>query len=169
MFYDAGEHGLTQVFVMQVIATTVIGGVTLFGVLPAYEIFISKKGREPYLPLHLFKNIRFQSAAWNTAIGACVYYGFAIIFPQTVTTLYYQRGLISEYDVGTLAGLVNMGKSIPSRASPVTSLAVPNTINFSVRLRTDLSRRRCLGHSRAKMGHDRLRHHCLRPAYRCSI
>lgn len=91
-----------------VIATTVIGGVTLFFVLPAYEIFISKKGRDPYLPLHLFKNLRFQSAAWNTAIGACVYYGFAIIFPQTVTTLYYQRGLISEYDVGTLAGLVNM-------------------------------------------------------------
>ena len=37
-----------------------------------------------------------------------MYYGFAIIFPQVVTTLYFQRGLISEYDVGTLAGLVNM-------------------------------------------------------------
>lgn len=81
---------------------------TLFFVLPAYEIFISKKGRDPYLPLHLFTNLRFQSAAWNTAIGACVYYGFAIIFPQVVTILWRQRGLISEYDVGTLAGLVNM-------------------------------------------------------------
>ncbi|KAF2174164.1 hypothetical protein M409DRAFT_49030 [Zasmidium cellare ATCC 36951] len=91
-----------------VIATMVIGGVTLFGLLPAYEIFVSKRGKEPYLPLHLFKNIRFQSAAWNTGIGACVYYGGAIVFPQVVTTLYYGCGLISEYDVGTLAGLINM-------------------------------------------------------------
>ncbi|KAF2208460.1 hypothetical protein CERZMDRAFT_101527 [Cercospora zeae-maydis SCOH1-5] len=57
---------------------------------------------------HLFKNIRFQSAAWNTGIGACVYYGGAIVFPQVVTILYRGRGQISEYDVGTLAGLINM-------------------------------------------------------------
>ena len=86
----------------------VVGGVTLFGLLPAYEIFVSKRGKEPYLPLHLFKNIRFQSAAWNTGIGACVYYGGAIVFPQVVTILYRGRGQISEYDVGTLAGLINM-------------------------------------------------------------
>ena len=86
----------------------VIGAVCLFGVLPAYEIFISKRGKEPYLPLHLFKNIRLQSAAWNTGIGACVYYGFSLVFPQVVTTLYLGRGEISSYDVGTLAGLVPM-------------------------------------------------------------
>jgi hypothetical protein len=66
----------------------VVGGVTLFGVLPAYEIFISKRGRSTYLPLHLFKNIRFQSAAWNTGIAAGVYYGFSIVFPQIVTVIY---------------------------------------------------------------------------------
>ncbi|PIA92163.1 hypothetical protein CB0940_09972 [Cercospora beticola] len=92
----------------QVVSTMVVGGITLFGLLPAYEIFISKKGKEPYLPLHLFKNIRFQSAAWNTGIGACVYYGGAIVFPQVVTILYRGRGQISEYHVGTLAGLINM-------------------------------------------------------------
>ncbi|KAF7187758.1 Trichothecene efflux pump TRI12 [Pseudocercospora fuligena] len=92
----------------QVIATCVVGGVTLFGILPAYEIFIKKRGKEPYLPLHLFTNIRFQSAAWNTGIGACVYYGFALVVPQVVTTLWYGRGEISEYDIGTLAGLTGM-------------------------------------------------------------
>ena len=86
----------------------IVGAVTLFGILPAYEIFISKKGRETYLPLHLFKNVRFQSAAWNTGIAAGVYYGFSIVFPQIVTVIYYGRGEISEYDIGTLAGLAPM-------------------------------------------------------------
>ncbi len=86
----------------------VVGGVTLVGILPAYEIFISKRGRETYLPLHLFKNIRFQSAAWNTGIAAGVYYGFALVFPQVVTVIYYGRGEISEYDVGTQAGMTAM-------------------------------------------------------------
>lgn len=92
----------------QVIATMVVGGITLFGILPVYEIWISKRGKEPYLPLHLFTNIRFMSAAWNTGIGACVYYGAAIVFPQVVNNLYYQTGKISAYDVGTYAGLLNM-------------------------------------------------------------
>lgn len=92
----------------QVIATMVVGGLTLIAILPAYETFISRKGRETYLPLHLFKNIRFQSAAWNTGIAAGVYYGFSIVFPQVVTVIYYGRGEISEYDVGTLAGLAPM-------------------------------------------------------------
>lgn len=87
-------------------ATIVVGGVTLFGLLPAYEIWVHKRGKETYLPLHLFKNIRFQSAAWNTGIAAGVYYGFGIVFPQLVSTVYYGRGEISEYEVGTLAGLV---------------------------------------------------------------
>ena len=86
----------------------VVGGVTLFGVLPAYESWISKRGKEPYLPLHLFANIRFMSAAWNTGIGACVYYGAAIVFPQVVTNLYFPTGKISAYEVGTYAGLLNM-------------------------------------------------------------
>ncbi|KAF9735517.1 trichothecene efflux pump [Paraphaeosphaeria minitans] len=74
-----------------VIATIVVGGSTLFFVLPAYEIFIHK-GRSTYLPLHLFKNIRFQSAAYNTGIAAGEYCGFSIVFPQIVQTVYYRRG-----------------------------------------------------------------------------
>ena len=86
----------------------IVGGVTLFGILPAYEIMMFKRRRETYLPLHLFKNIRFQSAAWNTGIAAGVYYGFSIVFPQVVSIIYYGRGEISEYDIGTLAGLAPM-------------------------------------------------------------
>lgn len=86
----------------------VVGGVTLFGILPAYEIWVSKRGKEPYLPLHLFTNIRFMSAAWNTGIAASVYYGAAIVFPQVVNNLYFATGKISAYQVGTYAGLLNM-------------------------------------------------------------
>lgn len=86
----------------------VVGFLTLFAILPAYEIWIHKRGKETYLPLHLFRNIRFQSAAWNTGIAAGVYYGFSLVFPQIVTTIYRGRGEISEYDVGTLAGLAPM-------------------------------------------------------------
>lgn len=85
-----------------------VGGLTLFGVLPAYEIWLSKRGKEPYLPLHLFTNIRFMSAAWNTGIAASVYYGAAIVFPQVVNNLYYATGKITAYQVGTYAGLLNM-------------------------------------------------------------
>lgn len=91
-----------------VIATMAVGGTTIFFILPAYEIFIHKKGRSTYLPLHLFKNIHFQSAAWNTGIAAGVYYRFGIVFPQIVQTVYYGREEISRYDIGTLAGLVPM-------------------------------------------------------------
>lgn len=49
-----------------------------------------------------------MSAAWNTGIGDCVYYGAAIVFPQVVNNLYHQTGKISAYDVGTYAGLPNM-------------------------------------------------------------
>jgi hypothetical protein len=60
------------------------------------------------VPIHLFKNIRFMAAAWNTGIGACVYYGAAIVFPQVVNVIYYGGGQISKSDIGVYAGLLNM-------------------------------------------------------------
>ncbi|CAK3897879.1 MFS general substrate transporter [Lecanosticta acicola] len=92
-----------------VIATMVIGGVTLAGILPAYEIWITKRGKQSYLPIHLFKNRRFMAAAVNNGLAAGVYYGFSLVFPMVVTNLYYARGEISMYDVGTQAGLAPMG------------------------------------------------------------
>lgn len=69
----------------------VVGGVTLFGILPAYEIIISRRGKKPYLPLHLFTNLRYMCAAWNNGTGACVYYGFSLVFPQAVNYLYVSQ------------------------------------------------------------------------------
>lgn len=91
-----------------VLGTIIVGGILLFFVLPAYEIWIQKRGKEPYLPIHLFKNPRFMAASWNNGFGACVYYGFGIVFPQVVNNVYYARGEISRYDIGTLAGLTAM-------------------------------------------------------------
>jgi hypothetical protein len=91
-----------------VIATLVVGGVTLFFILPTYEIFVTKRGKQAYLPIHLFKNLRFQSAAINNGLAAGVYYGFSLVFPQVVVIIYYGRGEISRYDVGTQAGLAPM-------------------------------------------------------------
>lgn len=85
-----------------------IGGIVLFFILPVYEVWISKKGKEPYLPIHLFTNVRFMAAAWNTGIGACVYYGAAIVFPQVVNILYFQTGKISRSEIGVYSGLLNM-------------------------------------------------------------
>ena len=93
---------------VQVITTMALGGGILFFILPVYEVWITRKGREPYLPIHLFTNIRFMAAAWNTGIGACVYYGAAIVFPQVVVNLYYASGKISTSDIGVYAGLLNM-------------------------------------------------------------
>ena len=50
-----------------------------------------------------------MAAAWNNGLGACVYYGFSIVVPQVVNNVWYARGEISEYDIGTLAGLTAMG------------------------------------------------------------
>ena len=85
-----------------------IGGMVLFFILPIYEVWISRKGREPYLPIHLFTNVRFMAAAWNTGIGACVYYGAAIVFPQVVNVIYYSTGKITKDQIGVYSGLLNM-------------------------------------------------------------
>jgi hypothetical protein len=75
----------------QVLATTIIGAVTLFVFLPAWELLVKKRGKEPYLPLHLFTNIRYMAAAWNNGLGACVYYGFGIVVPMLVNNVWYAR------------------------------------------------------------------------------
>jgi hypothetical protein len=74
-----------------VLATTVIGGVTLFIFLPAWEILVQRRGKEPYLPLHLFKNIRYMAAAGNNGLAAGVYYGFGIVVPMLVQNVWYAR------------------------------------------------------------------------------
>jgi hypothetical protein len=71
-----------------------------------WEIYLPIADSEPFLPLHLFKNLRYQACAWLTAIGACTYYGGSLIWPQAVSVLY--PGLSADY-TGTLFGLVVLG------------------------------------------------------------
>ncbi|KAK3648125.1 hypothetical protein LTR56_002604 [Elasticomyces elasticus] len=88
-----------------VIGTLVSGGITLFGIFPLWSIFLPLKNVEPFLPLHLFTNLNFQACAWLTGIGAGAYYGFSLIWPQAVSSLY----TLSYDEQGTLAGLAAMG------------------------------------------------------------
>lgn len=49
-----------------------------------------------------------MAAAWNNGLAAGVYYGFSLVVPQVVNNVWFARGEISQYDVGTLAGLTAM-------------------------------------------------------------
>jgi hypothetical protein len=88
------------------ISGLVVGGVGLFIIFPLWEIFLPFKGVEPFLPLHLFTSVSYQACAWLTGIGAATYYGFSLVWPQAVMTLY---GIDSIDHIGTLAGLVAIG------------------------------------------------------------
>ena len=92
-----------------VIITLVLGSVSLFLIAPLYEVSVSRKGKEPYLPIHLFKNMRYMAVAWLTAIGSGIYYGFSVVWPQAVTNIYrYQGDGLSYSRFSTLSGLVPM-------------------------------------------------------------
>ena len=71
-----------------VIITLVLGSFSLFLIAPLYEVSVSRKGKEPYLPIHLFKNMRYMAVAWLTAIGSGIYYGFSVVWPQAVANIY---------------------------------------------------------------------------------
>lgn len=58
----------------------VVGGGVVFIIFIVWEIYLPMKSTEPFLALHLFKNLRYQSCAWLTAIGAATYYGFSLIW-----------------------------------------------------------------------------------------
>ncbi|KAK0259058.1 hypothetical protein LTS09_006347 [Friedmanniomyces endolithicus] len=88
-----------------VIATLVAGAVCVFVIFPLWSVYLPFKTVEPFLPLHLFTNLNFQACAWLTGIGAGAYYGFSLIWPQAVSSLY----TLSYDEQGTLAGLAAMG------------------------------------------------------------
>lgn len=115
-----------------VIGTTIAGGIT-FIVFILWEAFLPLKDTEPFLPLHLFRNIRYQACAWLTAIGAATYYGFSLIWPSAVSVLYVG---LSDSHRGTLFGLVVMafvfgqiaGGFIASATGPKPAIIVCMTI-----------------------------------------
>lgn len=82
-----------------------VGGVVGFVVSTLWEIYLPI-GSEPFLPLHLFRNLRYMSCAWLTAIGAATYYGFSLIWPAAVAVLYTD---LDQSHAATLSGLAAMG------------------------------------------------------------
>ena len=88
-----------------VIGTVIAGGLT-FACFILWEIYLPIKNAEPFLPLRLLKNVRYMACTWLTAVGAATYYGFSLIWPNTVSVLY--PGLSDSYR-GTIYGCVVMG------------------------------------------------------------
>lgn len=76
--------------------------------LVLWEIFLPRffPNTEPFLPLHLFRNLRYQACAWLTAIGAATHFGFSLIWPQAVAVLYTD---LSDSKRARLSGLAAMG------------------------------------------------------------
>ena len=68
-----------------VIATIIIGFFALIAFV-LYEIFMPLK--EPLIPMYLFRNIPWVADTMMVALGASVYYGFAIVWPTMVFSLY---------------------------------------------------------------------------------
>jgi hypothetical protein len=63
-----------------VIATIVAGGVALV-VFVLYEVFVPLK--EPYIPMHLFKNLAWVAATVVVCVGAMAYYAFRYVKKAT--------------------------------------------------------------------------------------
>ncbi len=68
-----------------VIATIVIGFFSLVAFV-LYEALVPLK--EPLVPMYLFKNIPWVATMLVVALGASVYYAFAIVWPTMVFSLY---------------------------------------------------------------------------------
>lgn len=83
-----------------------VGGAVGFAVFILWEIYLPIKDAEPFLPLHLFKNLRYMACAWLTAIGAATYFGFSLIWPSAVAVLYTD---LDNSHKGTISGLAAMG------------------------------------------------------------
>lgn len=83
-----------------------VGGAVGFIVFILWEIYLPISNAEPFLPLHLFRNLRYQACAWLTAVGAATYFGFSLIWPSAVAVLYTD---LSIDKAGTISGLAAMG------------------------------------------------------------
>ena len=83
----------------------IVGGAFLLAVFFVWEIFLPL-GSDPYIPSWCFKNGRFQACAWIAAIGASVFYAYALIWPSAVAVIYSEHS--TSYKA-TITGLPTMG------------------------------------------------------------
>jgi Fungal trichothecene efflux pump (TRI12) len=96
---------------VHVITTIVVGFVTLI-VFVLYEALVPLK--EPLVPMHLFTNIPWVATMLVVALGASVYYAFAIVWPTMVFSIYtneltYGSLLCCVAGTGTNAGQLFSG------------------------------------------------------------
>ncbi|KAJ5270830.1 hypothetical protein N7505_006588 [Penicillium chrysogenum] len=92
---------------------TLLSGVAILAVCIAYELKSSLK--EPYLPLQLFKNVKYTSCVVWCAIEAMNFYAFGIIWPRAVAILYPS---LSPASSATMSGLVTMSFALGQMAGP---------------------------------------------------
>ncbi|EON67606.1 hypothetical protein W97_06974 [Coniosporium apollinis CBS 100218] len=81
----------------------IVVGIIVLVIFVLYEIYVPK---EPLIPMHLFKSMRWTAAVVLLGLGAGVYYAFAIIWPLQVAVLYGGGNLMY---VGAVSVIVGMG------------------------------------------------------------
>lgn len=86
---------------------TLLAGVAGFVIFILWELYISRNSSTtlPFVQLHYLQNFQFMAGTMMSAVGASAFYGFGIIWPSAVSTIY--TGL-SDSKKGTLLGLSTM-------------------------------------------------------------
>ncbi|KAK6368222.1 hypothetical protein LTS17_009963 [Exophiala oligosperma] len=90
----------------RVICTLAIGGVSMIAFI-VYEAVLTPK--EPYIPLKLFRNIRYDAATTVVTVSAMSYYGFSIIWPTMSATLYPASKSAAGWKAAAGPGMFSLG------------------------------------------------------------
>ncbi|CAK7234958.1 hypothetical protein SEUCBS140593_009122 [Sporothrix eucalyptigena] len=85
------------------VIASILAGAAGFVVLLLWEAFLPIKQTTPFIPLHLLRNGPLMVVTGITGIGASIYYGTTVIWPQAVAVLYTEYS--SSY-IGTLYSVV---------------------------------------------------------------
>lgn len=85
-----------------VIAAIVVG-FTVMVAFVLYECYAPIK--EPLIPMHLFRNVRWVAAVVLLGLGAGVYYAFAIVWPAQAAILYGNGDAMRIGYVSTIIGI----------------------------------------------------------------
>ncbi|KUL87588.1 hypothetical protein ZTR_05842 [Talaromyces verruculosus] len=99
---------------------TLLSGFVTLAVCVLYELYMPLE--EPYLPLDLFKNIKYTSCVIWCAIAAMTFYAFGIIWPRAVPVLYPS---LSQNDSATISGLVTMSFVLGQMSGPFCANWLP--------------------------------------------
>ncbi|QKX58196.1 uncharacterized protein TRUGW13939_05317 [Talaromyces rugulosus] len=99
---------------------TLLSGFATLVVCVIYELRVSLE--EPYLPLELFKNIKYTSCVIWCSIEAMTFYAFGLIWPKAVPILYPNLDLASS---ATISSLVTMSFALGQMSGPFLANWLP--------------------------------------------